>query len=55
MIFLGIFVREVNGIIFTWRGAGEMDVRWGCSHKVRIPMQDDNGHMLGGCKVGMVM
>ena len=43
--FLGIFPCEMKDIIFTWRRGWEMDVRWGCSCKVKIPTQGENGHV----------
>ena len=60
MTFLGIFPLDVKDIIFAWRGACEMDVRWGCSHKVRIPMQGaewpcEVDAWEWSCEVGMVM
>ena len=40
--FLGIFSTSGERYYFY---VDEMDARWGCSHKVRIPTQGENGHM----------
>ena len=60
MTLLGIFPCKVKDIIFVWRGACKVDMRWELPHEVRIVMWGDfcmvegttqHEGMWGGCEV----